>query len=318
MFQALGGVAGCRKLSETFYRRVAKSSILKPLFPGKTMTCAIEEFAAYLVELLHAPGADSQRRWWVSLRESHARFKIGPRERAEWLRLMGETIDEVVPEASTRDALRQFFQISSAYITNAPDETPRTFELEPQWKVQLTLDNAIAAIRGSKTEEAIALSDQVEPARRAGLLSEMIGSGNRKLLDYALRHIDPSARFAGRTPLHIAAGKGVLPAVEALLKAGADPNVLSALGHTPLYDAANQAGTPEIVRALIQAGADVNLSNALHMAARRGNLAVAEVLLEHGAEINRRDKKGDTPLKRALNCRKPQVAALLAARGGTR
>jgi len=27
------------------------------------------------------PSEDSQRRWWLSLRESHLRFKIGDRER---------------------------------------------------------------------------------------------------------------------------------------------------------------------------------------------------------------------------------------------
>ena len=78
----MGGTAGCRALSVAFYARVARDPVLRPLFPGKTFTCAIEEFAAFLVQFLGGPAADSQRRWWVSLRESHLRFKIGQRERS--------------------------------------------------------------------------------------------------------------------------------------------------------------------------------------------------------------------------------------------
>ena len=76
-----------------------------------------------------------------------------------------------------------------------------------------------------------------------------------------------------------------------------------------------------IVRALVQAGAQVDTpvgakrGTALHVAARRGNTEVAEALLDCGADINVRDKAGDTPLQRARNCRKPAVASLLVSRG---
>jgi ankyrin repeat protein len=51
------------------------------------------------------------------------------------------------------------------------------------------------------------------------------------------------------------------------------------------------------------------------MAARRGNVEVAEVLLDCGADIESRDSLGDTPLRRSVNCGKTAVAALLLARG---
>jgi hemoglobin len=69
LFEEIGGTAGCRTLSRAFYSRVARDPLLRPLFPGKTFTCAIEEFSAFLVQLLGGPGDDSQRRWWLSLQE---------------------------------------------------------------------------------------------------------------------------------------------------------------------------------------------------------------------------------------------------------
>jgi len=109
-----------------------------------------------------------------------------------------------------------------------------------------------------------------------------------------------------------------------LLRLGADPGILDSGGHTPLYRVANQCQSdwgPEIVRALVLAGADVNAcggvtrATPLHMAARRGYVAIAGALLDCGAAIDARDSKGDTPLQRALNCRKDEVAQLLRDRG---
>jgi ankyrin repeat protein len=51
------------------------------------------------------------------------------------------------------------------------------------------------------------------------------------------------------------------------------------------------------------------------MAAKRGFVAIAHALLDCGAAVNAQDRKGDTPLQRALNCRRNAVAELLAARG---
>ena len=55
------------------------------LFPGKALRCAIEEFTAFLAQFLGGSPEDAQRRWWLSLRESHLRFKIGDRERDAWM-----------------------------------------------------------------------------------------------------------------------------------------------------------------------------------------------------------------------------------------
>ena len=76
-----------------------------------------------------------------------------------------------------------------------------------------------------------------------------------------------------------------------------------------------------MARALLGAGATADVASgptrgtALHQAARRGYVAVAEALLDHGAAIDARDAKGQTPLRRAVNCRQLPIVRLLVRRG---
>jgi ankyrin repeat protein len=127
--------------------------------------------------------------------------------------------------------------------------------------------------------------------------------------------------------LHDAAAAGNAGVVAALLRLGADPNGLDTGGHAPLYYVANArtgADGAQVVRMLVMAGADVHEAagvmrcTALHMAARRGNVAVAAALLDGGADIEARDRQGDTPLRRAVNCGQLEVAAFFLARGANR
>jgi hypothetical protein len=52
LLEALGGEEGCRRLSAAFYARVGKDPVLRPFFPGKSLRCATEEFAAFLIQFL--------------------------------------------------------------------------------------------------------------------------------------------------------------------------------------------------------------------------------------------------------------------------
>jgi hemoglobin len=349
VYQAIGGTQRCRQLSVAFYARVKRDPILRPLFPGKTLKCAIEEFAAFLAQLLGGPAEHAQRRWWLSLRESHLRFKIGQRERDAWMRNMIQALQDVPMEEEVRAALGQFFERSSAYVVNV-GEAPGVAgdgsilsdnihqEISRRWSAQLALDEAVAAVRSGSADRAIAIAEG--PALQthfkenrsvfAALLATILRKAESRMLDYARGKLlaDPvlarQRYYNGRTLLHGAAAAGDLATVELLLHLGAEPDITDAGGHTPLYSLANECKGPggaKVVQALVQAGAHVDACEGvkhctpLHMAARRGNRDIAEALLDYGAGIEVRDSQGETPLRRAVNCNKTEVAALLLARG---
>jgi ankyrin repeat protein len=78
--------------------------------------------------------------------------------------------------------------------------------------------------------------------------------------------------------------------VEGLLKAGANPNVFAYLGQTPLHYALNHGLVAE-TQALLNAGADPNLPRESHeretpliIAASAGNTELLELLRKHGAK----------------------------------
>src|SRR6202042_1172357 len=136
LLEALGGEEGCRQLSSAFYARVGKDPVLRPFFPGKSLRCATEEFVAFLIQFLGGDENHTQFRWWLSLRESHARFQIGPGARRAWLRHMEATLDAASMDDATRSALRQFFSRTSAYVIGRDTAGPDHEELAARWSEQ--------------------------------------------------------------------------------------------------------------------------------------------------------------------------------------
>jgi len=330
LYEAIGGADACRRLSVAFYARVERDPVLRPFFPGKTFTCAIEAFTAFLIQFLGGPEDLTQRRHFLSLRESHARFPLGERERDTWMSLMARAlVDAAIPEPA-RGELWSFFERSSAHIIRAdPRGGALGKEMAARWQVQLSLDDAVAAVRSGDVDRALALADpSCGPSRFAALLAAMIAGRNPALLAYVREHVaaDPAlvhTRFDGRTLLHAAAAAGDVDLVNLLLGLGASPNVRDGGGHTPLYSLGNecQTGGVDVVLALVGAGAAIDADDGvkhctpLHMAARRGNAELAAALLDCGAQIEARDSGGDTPLRRAVNCNQLAVARILLDRG---
>jgi ankyrin repeat protein len=123
----------------------------------------------------------------------------------------------------------------------------------------------------------------------------------------------------GTTPLLRAAKAGDTEAMKVLLAKGADPKLTTKFGVNPVMAAAG-LGTKEedttgrkkteaeaiaSIKLALEAGADVNATDnqgdtALHGAAQKGYDQVVQFLVDHGAKLDVKDKKGRTPLDAAM------------------
>jgi ankyrin repeat protein len=160
-----------------------------------------------------------------------------------------------------------------------------------------------------------------------------IAERNADAVKLLLQHqADPNGTNPGGLPVILSA-MDQPEIVKALLEAGANPNVRSSEGQTPLFmtmdpetvvrllahkadpEVRYKGSTPlllfadgppddkvnAIAEALIQGGANVNATTeqgwtALHLAVARGNRKLVELLLAHKADVNARNNQGETPL----------------------
>jgi ankyrin repeat protein len=169
------------------------------------------------------------------------------------------------------------------------------------------------------------------PLRYAVASTTIDAQAARRMSDLLLAHgaATRSADVERSTPLHVAAFQGDTGLVRRLLEAGAPidaPNRFT----TPLGSAA-QAGHAEVVRQLLESGADPNRGSpgspldwdglplaaaltsydeeAAEKTARR--LAVARLLVEHGADPSARNRRGETLLHSAASRGNPAEVDLL-------
>jgi ankyrin repeat protein len=115
-----------------------------------------------------------------------------------------------------------------------------------------------------------------------------------------------------------ATGENNLPEVRRLLSIGADVNAKDNWhDRTPLHVACEK-GHVQVVKELVEHGADVDVkdkdgSSPLHWACAKGHLAVVNELLSRGANIEVEDIDGNTPLHLACaNCHVAVVNELLS------
>lgn len=146
----------------------------------------------------------------------------------------------------------------------------------------------------------------------------------------ATARTERSGQLHGATPLHWAAHRNNTKLCQRLIELGADVNdSASDWWLTPLAWGAD-AGSADAVEILLNSGADVNQdaivgTTALHAAAMGGSTQgkrnpeaykkTAEVLISHGADINRQTTKQRTPLDDALASSNAAVIAVLQKHG---
>jgi uncharacterized protein len=119
--------------------------------------------------------------------------------------------------------------------------------------------------------------------------------------------------FTGQTPFIRAAQSADVPAMKLLLSRGASPEITTFNGTTALMAAAGvnwvvgqtYSESPkrwiEAVELCLEVGGDVNAANemglaAVHGAANRGSDDIIELLAKRGAQLDKTDKEGRTPI----------------------
>ncbi|XP_014278504.1 putative ankyrin repeat protein RF_0381 [Halyomorpha halys] len=118
------------------------------------------------------------------------------------------------------------------------------------------------------------------------------------------------------TALLAATVSGNVKAVNFLLMHGADIEEMANNGKTPLISAVSE-GHEDVVEALLNRGASLHATDdgrgntALHIAAKKGYLKIAEILLKHGHKIDIKNSDGKTPLDEAIAGRHSSIINLL-------
>lgn len=122
------------------------------------------------------------------------------------------------------------------------------------------------------------------------------------------------------TPLYRASTGTRSDALQLLLNHGANVNIQNKDGSTPLHRAVDR-GSAVDVQNLLRHYADVNMVNCfgtpLSYAAKNGDIAIANILLDAGADPNLvNDPLGCTPVELAANNQKEDMKQLLLSRQG--
>ena len=140
----------------------------------------------------------------------------------------------------------------------------------------------------------------------------------REITALLLKGVDPNLTDArGRTALFTAVREDSLRALESLLAAPQlNVDAVNADGETPLMIAAIRGSLPA-VKALVKRGAAVNREGwtPLHYACSGPDNGVAAFLIAQGAELNARSENGTTPLMMAARYGSGDLVPLLLKAG---
>ena len=131
------------------------------------------------------------------------------------------------------------------------------------------------------------------------------------------------------TPLHLASCNRDLESVRFLLDHGANVKALDTWGQTPLHQVFKSNSHSEdpfsVAQLLVEHDADVDIRDndhvtPLHLASRNRDLESVRVLLDHGANVSAKNNRGQTPLHQVLLFKRDPkdrfgVAQLLVERG---
>eukprot|EP00729_Bicosta_minor_P032662 gene32662-biopygen18413 len=182
----------------------------------------------------------------------------------------------------------------------------------------------VAAVRTLLAEEGAdpAVAENAYPTRPPVYLAAWKGHVNVvQALVASNADVNQAKTTNGATPVFIAALKGHVDVVTALVAGNADVNQAVTIdGRTPVFIAA-QEGRIDVVTALVAGNADVNQATTdtgatpVYVAAQNGHVDVVTALVASNADVNQARTDGWTPLMIATQEGHTAVVALLKQHG---
>ena len=117
-YQAIGGDDAVRGLVEAFYDRVdASAPTLRAMLPEDD-SGSRQKLYEFLSGWLGGPPLYIAKRGHPRLRARHLPFSIGEDEVTEWLRCMGEALDERGVDGDLRAFLDEQFTLNANHLRN--------------------------------------------------------------------------------------------------------------------------------------------------------------------------------------------------------
>lgn len=284
---------------------------------------AAAEGHAEVVRTLIAAGADVNARTSSGFTPLLFAARRGDLGSAQRLVASGARIDDRTPDGSTPLLIAAL----SVDAVTARDyrlvPTPSGHESVALFLVGEGADATLADGFGMTPLHAAVEMDK--PRLLASLLARGVNPNVRlsKGLPFRRADIISRAYYAGATPFWLAAKKGDVSSMRALVGAGADPNIPSDNGTTPLLVAAglgqSDARLPPEDRLLdavtfaLELGCDPHARNdagrnAVHGAASVSANVILKFVAERGVDVNASDKRGQTPLDLARDPTRPRHA----------
>lgn len=117
-YEAIGGDAAVRRLCHAFYDRIdATAPTLRAMLP-RNDAGSRQKLYEFLSGWMGGPALYVAKRGHPRLRMRHSPFAIGEAEVEEWLRCMGEALDEIGVSGPLRGFLDAQFHQSAHWMRN--------------------------------------------------------------------------------------------------------------------------------------------------------------------------------------------------------
>ena len=242
----------------------------------------------------------------------------------------GETPLLLAVARPDRDSVKTLLQHKAD--PNLPGSVPRPQSSSPQGRLQQFANRGGGggpSLPVLPLQQAVGLGDftMVELLLASGAVTDgeipeeprplfrAIGLKDERLVGLLLLHkADPKKPDReGLMPLVHAMILESIEIVRQLLEAGADPNASEPNFDTPFLRAVRY-GQTAIAKLLLEHGASINAcssgdgNSALHWAVAAGNKDLVDLLLQHKADVNARNLRGETPLDLTRSGRSPGAA----------